>query len=173
VQRRRIYGLSGLLVVSALMLTWWGRQQLQQSAETPPAIAVFPTSKQGPATSAPLALTAVDEAAIATIIQQQLAAFQADDAELAFSFASPDIQAQFQTADQFMGMVQAMYEPVYRPQSIDFGPIAFIRGRPVQAVTVLSPTGAWVTAYYQMEKQPDETWRIAGCVLAPVEGETI
>jgi hypothetical protein len=173
VQRRRIYTLGGLLLAIALPLAWWGQQQKARAPESPPGIAVFPASKQGPAASAPLELTPTDEADIAAIIRQQMAAFQADDAELAFSLASPDIQAQFQTADEFMGMVQSMYAPVYRPQSVDFGPIEFIRGRPVQAVTVLGPSGTWVTAYYQMEKQPDETWRIAGCMLAPVEGETI
>ncbi len=172
-RQRQIYTIGGLLVAIALPLAWWGHQKVARAPEAPPAIAVFPASKQGPAASLPQTMTTADEAAIADIIQQQLAAFQADDAELAFSFASPDIQAQFQTADQFMGMVQTMYEPVYRPQSVEFGAIQFIRGRPVQAVTVLGPTGTWVTAYYQMEKQPDDTWRIAGCVLAPVEGETI
>ncbi len=172
-QRRWIYGLSGLLVAITLPLAWWGRQKAARAPESPPTIAVFPASKPGPAASAPLALTTADEAAIADIIQQQIAAFQADDAELAFSLASPDIQARFQTAEQFMGMVQTLYEPVYRPQSVDFGAIELIRGRPVQAVTVLGPTGTWVTAYYQMEKQPDDTWRIAGCMLAPVEGATI
>ncbi|WP_204140207.1 DUF4864 domain-containing protein [Halomicronema sp. CCY15110] len=172
-QRRRIYTIGALLVAIALPLAWWGQQQRARAPESPPGIAVFPASKPGPAASAPLELTAADETAIAAIIRQQLAAFQADDAELALSFASPDIQDQFETADEFMGMVQTMYEPVYRPQSVDFGPVEFIQGRPVQAVIVLGPSGTWVTAYYQMEKQPDETWRIAGCVLAPVEGETI
>ena len=172
-RQSRIYTIGGLLVTIALPFIWWGHQKVARAPEAPPPIAVFPASKPGPAARAPLELTDADEAAIADIIRQQLAAFQADDAELAFSFASPDIQAQFQTADQFMGMVQAMYEPVYRPQSVEFEAIEFIRGRPVQAITVLSPTGTWVTAYYQMEKQPDDTWRIAGCILAPVEGETI
>lgn len=172
-KRRRVYGLIGLLVAIAIPVTGWGRQRLAESQADQSAIAVFPTSKQAPGTSAPLTLTPADEAEIAAVIRQQMEAFQADDAELAFSLASPSIQEQFQTADQFIAMVRSLYEPVYRPQSVDFGAIEFIQGRPVQAVTVLGPEGAWMTAFYQMELQADKTWRIAGCVLAPVEGTTI
>ncbi|NEQ43921.1 MAG: DUF4864 domain-containing protein [Leptolyngbya sp. SIOISBB] len=120
-----------------------------------------------------MTLTPADKADIGVVIQQQMAAFQANDAELAFSFASPGIQSQFQTAAQFMAMVQTLYEPVYRPQSVDFGSVELIRGQPVQAVTVLGPDGAWMTAYYRMEQQADNSWRIAGCVLVPVENTTI
>ena len=158
----------------AIPAGWWGRQRLMQpETSAQPSVAVFPASKQGPGTSAPLALTDDDEAAIAAVVRQQLDAFQADDAELAFSFASPGIQEQFQTADRFMAMVRSLYEPVYQPQSVEFGDIEFVRGSPVQAVTVLGPAGAWTTAYYQMEKQSNDTWRISGCVLVPVAGETI
>jgi len=175
VKRSRIYGLLGLLVAIAIPVTWWGRQRLAQpsAATAQPSIAVFPTTKQAPGASMPLRLTSADEANIAAVIRQQLAAFQADDADLAFSFASPGVQAQFQTADRFMAMVRSQYEPVYRPQSVEFGDIEFVQGRPVQAVTVLGPTGAWMTAYYQMEQQADDTWRISGCVLVPVAGATI
>lgn len=172
-QRHRVYGLVGLLIAIALPLTWWGRQRLVQQDVKPPAIAVFPNSQSRPLTAAPQTLTPADKADISVVIQQQMAAFQANDAGLAFSFASPSIQSQFQTAAQFMVMVQAMYEPVYRPQSVDFGPVELVQGQPIQAVTVLGPDGDWMTAYYQMEQQADNTWRIAGCVLVPVEGATI
>ncbi|MGF1458012.1 MAG: DUF4864 domain-containing protein [Leptolyngbyaceae cyanobacterium] len=172
-KRRRIVGWLGLIGAIALPITWWGRQQISQRTIADSSIAVFPTSKQAPAASLPLTLTPADEAEIIAVIQQQLAAFQANNADLAFSFASPGIQDQFQTAEQFMVMVQSMYEPVYRPQSVDFGELALIRGNPVQAVTVLGPAGALMTAYYQMEQQSDDSWRIAGCFLVPAEGKTI
>jgi len=48
-------------------------------------------------------------------VQSQLAAFAADDAKLAFSFAAPGIQKLFKTPDNFMTMVQQAYPVVYRP----------------------------------------------------------
>ena len=173
-KRRLVYGTIGVMIAITIPLVWWGRQRLMPSeTAAQPSIAVFPASKQGPGISAPLTLTAADEAAIAAVIRQQLDAFQADDAERAFSFASPGVQEQFQTAERFMAMVQSQYEPVYRPQSVEFGDLEFVRSSPVQRVTVLGPAGAWTTAYYQMERQADDTWRISGCVLVPVAGETI
>ncbi|MBE7382160.1 MAG: DUF4864 domain-containing protein [Leptolyngbya sp. SIO1E4] len=131
--------------------------------------ALVPNSAQ----SAERSLSAADLAAIQTVITQQITAFQADEAAMAFSFASPEIQARFQTADQFMDMVRSEYPSVYRPQSVNFEAVEIVQGSPVQAVTLLGPAGQWVTAFYQMERQADDTWRIAGCILIPLPGETI
>lgn len=166
--------LVAILAAIALPLTLLGRKRLQQPVQ--PSIAADslpPALDQEVANPSEPSLSTQDLAAIQATIDQQLAAFQAEDAETAFSFASPDIQAQFQTPDQFMAMVKAQYIPVYRPQSITFEAIKVVHGSPVQAVTLLGPTGQWVTAYYQMEQQTDTTWRIAGCVLVPLAGETI
>lgn len=165
----------GLLVAIALPVTVVGRQWINRDAES--AIAVFPLTRQMPdgagSASRVMSLNSSDEADIASVIRQQIDAFQNDDAERAFSFASPSIRKQFQTAERFLAMVQSEYAAVYRPQSVTFGDIQVIRGNPVQAVMLLGPAGEWVTAYYQMEQLPNEAWRIAGCVLIPVEGETI
>lgn len=174
-KHRKALVLFGVLVAIALPTTWWARQHTQGQKQS--AITIFP-SAQPPITDEepaiePGELSADDEAAIASVIQDQLAAFKDNDAELAFSLASPTVQNKFQTAEQFMAMVRAEYETVYRPQSVNFEDIGWIRGKPIQAVTILGPAGEWMTAYYQMEKQADATWRIAGCVLVPLQGETI
>jgi len=153
---------------------------MQPTVQSP--VVIFPSASsestpEGPSTSSdavpPVKLATEDPAAIQRTIEQQIAAFQAEDADTAFSFASPDIQEQFETADQFMAMVRANYAPVYRPQSVNFKAIEIVQGNPVQAVTLLGPQGEWVTAYYQMEQQSDASWRIAGCVIVPLQGETI
>ncbi|MGD1941946.1 MAG: DUF4864 domain-containing protein [Leptolyngbyaceae cyanobacterium] len=173
-KRHQALGWLGLLVAIAAPVTWWGRQQLQ--TEFLPTASQVPALAPPPSTAPQTAvgqLTDADAAAIATVIQQQMDAFQADDAELAFSFASPTIQAQFQSADQFMAMVRSRYATVYRPQAVDFGALEWVDDSPVQAVVVMGPAGEWMTAYYPMEQQTDSTWRIAGCVLVPLPGETI
>lgn len=171
---RKKWSLLGIVAASVLSITLMGRQNLRQRSQSPvSANSLLGGVNRELLDPANPSLSPQDFTAIQETINQQLTAFQEDDAETAFSFASPAIQAQFQSADQFMNMVKAEYLPVYRPQSITFDSLEILDGRPVQAVILLGPAGEWVTAYYQMEQQADETWRIAGCVLFPLEGETI
>jgi Domain of unknown function (DUF4864) len=110
---------------------------------------------------------------IRSIIEQQLQAFQSDNSAAAFALASPDIQAQFQTPENFMKMVKTGYLPVYRPRSVVFEGISTIQGNITQSILLLSPDGTPVRAIYLMKKQPDHTWKINGCFLVPVAVEMI
>ncbi|AFY49469.1 hypothetical protein Nos7524_3683 [Nostoc sp. PCC 7524] len=114
-----------------------------------------------------------DFIAIRSVVECQLAAFQKDDAQAAFTFASPAIKEQFQTAENFMRMVSLSYPAVYRPRSVFFDKITTIQDNITQPVLLLSPDGVPLKALYFMEKQPDETWKINGCILVSVEAETI
>lgn len=106
-----------------------------------------------------------DRAKIRAVVEGQLQAFRVDDGARAFSYASPDIQAMFQTPDRFMRMVRSGYEPVYRPRQVQFGRVITYEGQPTQLVTLIGPDGDVVAAYYLMERQPDGLWRIDGCLL--------
>ena len=114
-----------------------------------------------------------DSIAIRTVIESQLAAFQQDDAEAAFAFASSAIQEQFQSAENFLRMVMLNYPAVYRPRSVFFEKITTVQDNITQPVLLLSPHGVPLRALYFMEKQPDDTWRINGCILVSVEAEII
>ena len=120
----------------------------------------------GPAAGAGADLSAADRASIRSVIEQQLSAFQSDDGNRAFGFASPDIQRMFQTPDRFMAMVRTGYLPVYRPREVRFLDLVDIEAVPTQRVLLIGPDGAVVTAHYAMERQADGTWRIDGCVLS-------
>ncbi len=166
----------GGLVAIALLITLYGRYG--RIGQEPRIKVSLEGSSASPLPEEPMLrtvddLSATDLDAIQAVISQQMAAFQAGDADAAFAFASPDIQARFQTPQQFMAMVQSAYAAVYQPQSVNFEGLEVINGQPIQAVTVLGAQGEWVTAYYQMEQQADQTWRIAGCLLMPLGGETI
>jgi hypothetical protein len=117
-------------------------------------------------------LAAADREAIRQVISQQLDAFQRDDETEAFSYASPSIQAQFNTPAEFMRMVRSGYEAVYRPRSTRFLEAFVIDGQVVQPLEVVAPDASVVVAYYLMERQPDGTWRISGCVLGRAQGDT-
>ena len=106
-----------------------------------------------------------DAASIRQVIEAQLQAFRADDSGEAFAYASPAIQSIFKNADTFMSMVRAGYKPVYRPREVEFRDLVPLEGRWTQRVLVVGPDGVPTVAQYVMEKQPDGSWRIDGCVL--------
>ena len=128
-------------------------------------LALVLAAPQGRA-QAPLAgVSAADRASIRTVIAQQMQAFRADDAALAFSFAAPHLQQLFGSPERFMDMVRNGYGAVYRPQEVQFLDVVELGGQPTQRVLVVGPDRVAVTAYYSMEQQADGTWRISGCVL--------
>lgn len=102
------------------------------------------------------------------IIEGQISAFARDDGRAAFAFASPDIQQQFGTADRFMEMVRAAFQPVYRPRSYSFEEPIQIEGTPAQPVRIIDRDGRGVIALYRMQRQDDGSWRIAGVTLHPI-----
>ena len=126
-----------------------------------------------------LALASVEAAdrstptdAIERTIAQQIEAFRQEDAEKAFSFASPAIRKQFGTADFFMSMVARGYPQVYRPRSFQFGERVTRSARTIQQVIVTGPDGATVAALYEMIRV-DGRWRINGCRIARLPGQDV
>lgn len=118
-------------------------------------------------------LSDADRAAIRQTIKGQIEAFKADDADLAFSFATPMIQDRFGDASRFVAMVKRGYRPVYRPRQIEFTDLLDVRGKPTQRLVVVGPDNDVFSAYYLMEQQVDGSWRISGCVLRPLRDRSI
>src|SRR5436190_671581 len=109
-------------------------------------------------------VTPDDANAIRGVILSQMEAFVADDAERAFTFASPPIQTMFGTPEVFMDMVRLYYAAVYRPRGVRFGEAVRHGWGVDQVVALLLPEGDEVTARYQLALY-DGRWRIDGCVL--------
>ena len=106
-----------------------------------------------------------DRAAVRLVIEKQLAAFADDEAEQAFSLASPKIQEMFITARNFMDMVRIAYPVVYRPASLSFQVPYWENDEVWQSVEMRDAQGADWTAIYTLLRQADGVWRINGCVL--------
>ena len=87
---------------------------------------------------------------VIAVIKSQIAAFHRDDGDMAFSYASPEVQSQFGTADSFLARFAATYKPVYRPKSVIFLNLAFSRGRLVQRVLLQGPDSIAVVALFPM-----------------------
>ena len=114
-----------------------------------------------------------DAQAIRAVIAAQLDAMAADDASLAFSYASPSVRMQFGDAPSFMTMVREGYpmligatETVFlRPESAGPGVI--------QMVHLLDQDGRSWLATYHLVRVPDKSWRINGCVVRPDEANSL
>ena len=108
---------------------------------------------------------AADGAAIRAVIDAQLDAFRARDAERAFGFDDDGIRAMFGDAATFMRMVREGYAPIYDPRAREFGAVEDRGDTLAQAVEIEGADGAAVLAVYEMRRGPDGTFRIAGVYL--------
>jgi hypothetical protein len=124
-----------------------------------------------PAFAGPLAgeptLAASDWKAIQKVIDDQLRALKAGDGATAMTFAAPGIREQFGTPDKFLRMVREGYAPLLDARYRQFLEGALIEGAVIQPLRLVLPDETVLVALYQMQRQPDGRWRIAGCVLAP------
>lgn len=102
------------------------------------------------------------DAASRAVIEQQLDAFQRDDWDEAFGYASPGIQGIFQTPQRFSEMVRGGYPMVWRPSDVEFlGSIETEDGRRVQRLRLIDQAGTPFIALYEMVLL-EGVWRIAG-----------
>ena len=112
-----------------------------------------------------------DDIAIRAVISEQVDAFRRGDDRAAYTYAAPDIQAQFSAPDDFMAMVKAHYKPVLNAHKLSFA----ARSRNIQAhadmrrqeAFIIDAGGLTHHLNYFMQNQPDGSWKIAGCQLLP------
>ena len=114
-----------------------------------------------------------DKVIIRQAIEKQLQAFQENDADSAFAFASPTIQQQFATPEKFMSAVENEYQAVYRPRAVMFRGFKTIDNYPAQVLILMDEKGDLTQAIYVMQYQRDRTWRIHGCFLVPLDKQVI
>lgn len=118
-------------------------------------------------------ISRADQSAFQQIINDQIAAFNADDGLRAYSHAAPVIKQLFPSPDIFMSMVRQGYPPVYRQKSFSFGSVLDDMGRPSQEVTIVDMNGQTWTAIYSFERQANGSWKISGCRLVRVPGTDV
>ncbi len=94
-------------------------------------------------------------------ITQQIDAFQKNDVNTAFEYASPGIQSMFRSAENFGAMVQNGYPMVWRPKDVRFGALSQRGDAWLQTVLIRDAAGVIHALEYRME-QLDGAWRIAG-----------
>jgi hypothetical protein len=112
-------------------------------------------------------LPAKDWTAIRKVIGDQLTALKAGDGARAMAYAAPGIREQFGTPDNFMRMVRDGYSALLTARRTQFLEGAVVEGAIVQPLRLVLPDETVLVALYQMQKQDDGQWRIAGCLIAP------
>ena len=106
-----------------------------------------------------------DVAAAQNVIRSQTEAFSRDDAAAAYAYAAPAIHDIFPQADIFLSMVRNSYAPVYRHKSFEFGEARVLDGTIAQRVHIIDADGIPWEALYTLEREPDGSIKIIGCVL--------
>ncbi|MBK8121284.1 MAG: DUF4864 domain-containing protein [Sulfuritalea sp.] len=109
-----------------------------------------------------------DARAVRQVIEAQLDAFAADDAERAFSYASSSIRARFSDADNFMATVRDGYPMVMRPAAVSYfqaQTIGGAKGTVSQPVQLRDRAGCLWRATYLLERKAGAGRRINGCVV--------
>jgi len=116
-------------------------------------------------------LNAGDARAIRAVIEAQLDAMAADDEARAFSYASPSIRMQFDDASSFMTMVRQGYPMLIRPTETLFSQPWTVEEGVVQVVRLRDQDRRPWLATYHLQRQPDKSWRINGCVVEPDQSD--
>ena len=113
---------------------------------------------------------AKDNKAVQAVVQSQLSAFAKDDADKAFSYATPELRKMIGTPAAFMAMVKNSYPVVYRPASVVFLKAESSGDEVVQKVQMLDASGTSILAVYSLQRQKNKTWRISGCAVVENKG---
>lgn len=100
------------------------------------------------------------------VIVAQLEAFAEDDADGAFQTATPSVREAIGNPGRFLAMVRGAYPMVYRPASVTFHKPEADDDTVVQLVEITDTESKSWLALFALEKQPDASWRISGCVVA-------
>ncbi|MCK8781155.1 DUF4864 domain-containing protein [Rhizobium sp. NTR19] len=98
------------------------------------------------------------------VIAAQISALVGNDAETAYSYASPGIRSLYPNKDQFLQMVRKSYQPVYAASSYAFGRSTLIGGGEVvlQEVMISAKEGKDWTAIYEVRLMDDGSYKVNG-----------
>ena len=109
--------------------------------------------------------------AVRYTISSQIDAFKDNDVKKAYTFAAPNIQAQFPSPDIFGLMVRNGYPIIWKPKSYKFTTFKDLGNRCIQRVLFQSYNGSLESYDYILEKN-GSVWKIAAVLTIKSAGET-
>jgi hypothetical protein len=113
------------------------------------------------------------ESAVRAVVEAQVAALAAGDAEEAFSYATPDIQKRFGSAENFLAMVRLSYSALIKAEVFEVEAVAAQGEHGAVRAHVVGKDGKAFKAIYPLLRQPNGAWRIDGCYLQTTDGQSL
>lgn len=110
---------------------------------------------------------AAQDTAIRDVIGRQLEAFEADDFEGAFEFASPGIRQLFGTPEVFGQMVRRGYPMVHRPGEVTYLDLSPTAEGFRQVVRIRDRAGQFHMLEYEMIQGAGGAWQIDSVRFLP------
>jgi hypothetical protein len=106
------------------------------------------------------------------VIVEQINALQDGDIQLAYSFASQDIQRQFGSARRFYQVIFWNYPALIRTKRFNFTESGLIESNqaPYHVMELFVDSDLWRANY--LMKQEDDSWKIDGVLIQKVDEET-
>ena len=104
-------------------------------------------------------------------ISLQIEAFKENNIKKAYTFAAPNIQAQFPNPNVFGLMVRNGYPVIWKPKNFKFTKFQDLGNKSIQRVLFQSYNGSLETYDYILEEYAD-LWKIAGVLTINLAGET-
>ena len=109
--------------------------------------------------------------AVRYTISSQIDAFKDNDVKKAYTFAAPNIQAQFPNPDIFGLMVRNGYPIIWKPKTYKFTTFKDLGNSCIQRVLFQSYNGSIKSYDYILEKN-GTLWKIAGVLTIKSADET-
>jgi hypothetical protein len=111
-------------------------------------------------------LSEEDTRSVERIVMAQLVAFASDDAAGAFATTTPAVRKAIGDAGRFVALVRGTYPMVYRPATVVFHKPEVNGNTVMQRVEITDDrTKSWL-AMFELERQPDRSWAISGCIVS-------
>ena len=102
---------------------------------------------------------------IERVVMAQLVAFANGDAASAFAATTPAVRKAAGDASRFAALMQATYPMVYRPATVVFHKPEAKGATVLQLVEITDQRMKSWMAMFALERQPDRSWAISGCVV--------
>jgi hypothetical protein len=111
-----------------------------------------------------------DHEAFRKLIQTQIDAFRRDDFAAAYAVTAPSMKALYPNLQAYTQVIRARYAPLIKPRTVVFGTVNRTSQGPVQRVFITAADGRAYVANYSLQRQPDNTWLIAGHTVSRDSG---
>ena len=118
-----------------------------------------------PLFAAATSLSATEEIAVRAVVVAQLEALADEDADSAFATATPSVREAIVEPGRFLAMVRGAYPMVFRPAAVAFLKPVEDAGAVMQMVQLTDNNDKRWLVLFALERQPDASWRIAGCLV--------